>query len=40
MFFDEAYEEAINRCETIRTFLTEADAVVVIGTALQTGFAF
>jgi NAD-dependent SIR2 family protein deacetylase len=39
MFFDEFYEETFNRCDTIRTFLKDTDAVLVIGTALQTGFA-
>lgn len=40
MFFDETYEETINRCDTIRSFVKEADVVLVIGTALQTGLAF
>jgi NAD-dependent SIR2 family protein deacetylase len=40
MFFDEPYNEPINRCDTIREFVKEAEAVLVIGTALQTGLAF
>jgi NAD-dependent SIR2 family protein deacetylase len=39
MFFDETYEESINRCDTIRQFVKEAEAVLVIGTALQTGLS-
>lgn len=39
MFFDEAYTEAINRCDTIRTFLKDVDALLIIGTALETSLA-
>ena len=39
MFFDEFYEETFNHSESVGTFSTDADAVIVIGTALQTGMA-
>lgn len=39
MFFDEFYEEVLNHSETVNKFLKQADTVVVIGTALQTGMA-
>lgn len=39
MFFDESYSEHYYRYETIRNFYEDADALIVIGTALETSFA-
>merc|ERR1712062_293036 len=40
MFFDECYSEHYYRAETVRDFtMNEADCLLVIGTALQTGLA-
>lgn len=39
MFFDEVYTEAINRCDTIRALIKDVDALLIIGTALETGLA-
>lgn len=39
MFFDEFYDETFNHSDSVGAFSTDADAVVVIGTALQTGMA-
>jgi NAD-dependent deacetylase len=39
MFFDECYSERFYRKETVDKFLEDADCCIVVGTALQTGFA-
>jgi len=40
MFFDESYSEELYQSETIQAFMdTKMDAMIVIGTALQTGIA-
>jgi NAD-dependent SIR2 family protein deacetylase len=39
MFFDESYNEHYYRKETIDQFRAECDAVIVVGTALETNFA-
>ena len=40
MFFDESYSEQWYRSDSVRTFLeTEMDAIIVVGTALQTALA-
>ena len=39
MFFDEFYDQVFNQYEAVSTFAKEADMVVVIGTALETGMA-
>lgn len=39
MFFDEAYSEHYYRKETCDKYMEEADALIVIGTALQTTYA-
>ena len=39
MFFDEFYEELYNKNETIRQYNKDVEVILVIGTALQTGFA-
>jgi len=39
MFFDESYSEHYYRKETVDAFLKEIDALVVVGTALQTTYA-
>ena len=39
MFFDEFYDETFNHSESVGAFSSNADAVLVIGTALQTGMA-
>jgi NAD-dependent deacetylase len=39
MFFDEMYSERYYRRETVESFYSEADCCIVVGTALQTGFA-
>jgi len=39
MFFDECYSEKYYRKETVDEFTEGADVCIVVGTALQTGFA-
>lgn len=39
MFFDESYSERFYRYDTVLDFNKEADCLIVVGTALQTGFA-
>ena len=40
MFFDESYTEQWYRSDSVRKFLdTEIDALIVVGTALQTALA-
>ena len=39
MFFDESYSERYYRYETVKNFVDSADCLIVIGTALATGFA-
>lgn len=39
MFFDESYNEHYYRKETIDAFREDCDALIVIGTALETTFA-
>ena len=40
MFFDESYTEQWYRSDSVRKFLdTEMDALIVVGTALQTALA-
>ena len=39
MFFDESYSEEYYRKNTVQNFVDECDALIVVGTALQTGFA-
>ena len=39
MFFDESYSEHYYRYKTVSDFVKEADCLIVVGTALQTGFA-
>ena len=39
MFFDECYSEKYYRRDTVNSYLDEADCLIVVGTALQTGFA-
>ena len=40
MFFDESYTEQWYRSDSVRNFLdTEMDALIVVGTALQTALA-
>lgn len=39
MFFDEYYSEKYYRKETVDEYIEEADVCIVVGTALQTGFA-
>ena len=39
MFFDEQYNERFYRYDTVKEFCAEADCLIVVGTALATGFA-
>ena len=39
MFFDESYSERYYRYKTVKAYVEEADCLIVVGTALQTGFA-
>jgi NAD-dependent SIR2 family protein deacetylase len=39
MFFDESYSEHYYRKDTVDAFYEDADLLIVIGTALQTGYA-
>ena len=39
MFFDESYNEHYYRKDTIDSFREDCDALIVIGTALETSFA-
>ena len=39
MFFDEGYSEEYYRRESVLKFITKADCLLVMGTALQTSFA-
>ena len=39
MFFDEFYEETFNHSESVSDFFNNTEAIVVIGTSLQTGMA-
>ena len=39
LWFDESYSESHYHSETVRTFSHEMDALVVVGTALETALA-
>ena len=39
MFFDECYSEHYYRSDSVDSFLQESDCLIVVGTALATGFA-
>jgi len=39
MFFDESYNEHFYRKDTIEDFYKDCDAMIVVGTALETNFA-
>ena len=39
MFFDETYSEHFYRKDTVDSFLEQSDCLIVVGTALATGFA-
>ena len=39
MFFDECYNEMYYRDQSVKGVLKDADCLIVVGTALATGFA-